>query len=226
MKKAKGFTLIDVLVIAGVVGILIAFILAGCARRRVAGTLACLTNLKQIMLGIKTYTPDYDEWYPTSAEPGKEIDVQTHYKDLGILYPCYLSSLDVFTCPSSGDKMPKRETDEYDHKPFRAAEAKQVSYAYGYNGYAYGYNGEGGKNLPWTESAPTETRVLADRPAGKELTKRSNHKMDGRNFAFADGHVMWISGKQKLLTNPDHPDSKITTQSWWSERPDRPLPKK
>jgi len=239
MKKAKGFTLIDVLVIAGIVAILPGLIWPSIWRARESKRRAqCLSNLKQIMLGIKTYTPDYDESYPTSAtpvveeirRPGRlgpwrrsspgETDVKTHYRDLGILYPYYVSSLDVFTCPSSGDKMPRDRTDDtYDAKPFRPSEAKQVS-------YAYGYNGEGAKNLPWTEAAPSETRVLADRHASKALQPDSNHNLDGRNVVFADGHVKWISGKEKLRTNPDHPDSKMRTQSWWSERPDRPLPKK
>lgn len=173
---------------------------------------ACLSNLKQIMLGIKTYTPDYNEWYPTSAGEDEAINVRSHYKDLGILYPDYVSSLDVFTCPSSGDRMPKdRADDTYDAKPFRPREARQVS-------YAYGYNGMGDKNKAWTEAAPSETRVLADRHASKTLQPDSNHKLDGRNVAFADGHVKWISGRAKLLTNPDHPDSKFRKACWWSER--------
>lgn len=228
MRKGKGFTLIDVLVIASVVAILPGLIWPSLSRARESARRAqCLNNLKQMMLGIKTYTPDYDEFYPTTAEPGKEINVETHYRDLGILYPWYISSLDVFTCPSCGDKMPKLRKGQRDAaKPFRDVEAMQVSYAYSYNGSGWRERMPGlghryrGKNGPWTEAAPAETRVLADRPATKELTKYSNHKMDGRLVAYADGHVRWISGKKKLLTNPDHPDAKIRTQSWWSERPD------
>lgn len=214
MRKGRGFVLIELMIVIDVIVILFAMLLPALSRaRESARRVACLNNLRQMMLGIKTYTPDYDEWYPTSAGPGKEINVERHYRDLGILYPAYITSLDVFTCPSSGDKMPRiRMDDMYDNKPFPDVEARQVS-------YAYGYNGEGGKNRAWTEAAPSVTRVLADRPAGRGLTRDSNHKMDGRNVAYADGHVRWISGKKKLLTNPDHPDRKISDKSWWSERP-------
>lgn len=50
--------------------------------REYASRAACLNNLRQIAVGIKTYTPDYDDYYPTSAKPAKEINVETHYKDL------------------------------------------------------------------------------------------------------------------------------------------------
>ena len=214
MKRGKGFVLTELMIVIEIILLLAAMLLPALSRaRESARRAACLSSLKQMMLGIKTYTPDYDEWYPTTAEPDQSISVGGHYKDLGILYPNYVSSLDVFTCPSSGDKMPKERYDSTsDAKPFRANEAKQVS-------YAYGYNGEGGKNRAWTEAAPSATRVLADRHATRGLTRTSNHKMDGRNAAYADGHVRWVSGKRKLLTNPDHPDPKVRTQSWWSERP-------
>lgn len=220
MKKARGFTLIDVLVIAGVVAILPGLIWPSLSRARENARRAqCLNNLKQLITAVKTYTPDYNEWYPTSAAPDQVISVSDHYKDLGILYPIYVVPLEVFTCPSTKDDLRKRRKhDQNDNKPFRGEEARQVS-------YAYGYNGEGGKNHPWTEAAPSETRVLADRHAIEELMKHSNHNLDGRNVAYADGHVGWISGKGKLLTNPDHPNTRVSTQSWWSERADRPRKK-
>jgi len=216
MRKKRGFTLIELLVVIAIIAILAGMLLPALQRaRESARRAACLSNLKQIMLGIKTYSPDYNEWYPTDAAPGETISIGNHYKALGILYPNYVSSLDVFTCPSSGDKMPKeRDDNTYDGMPFRQNEANAMSYAYGYDGTS------GGSNKGWTEAAPSETRVLADRHATKALEASSNHKMDGRNAAFADGHVKWISQDRtsKLRTNPDHPDSKMRKEAWWSER--------
>jgi prepilin-type processing-associated H-X9-DG protein len=222
-------------IVTGYTGIFCAVIVApmfmpGALRaRELSRRVACLGNLKHIMFAIKVYSPDYGECFPTSAPRGKEISVQTHYRDLGILYPTYMTSLDCFTCPASGDRMPRGRAGYHlylrgiaeipdAHKPFLDEEARQVS-------YAYSYNGADGKNLVWTEAGPSTTKILADRHASRELTRRSNHKMEGRNVAFQDGHVKWISGSERLLTDPENPDPKVNKQSWWSERPDRPAKK-
>jgi hypothetical protein len=173
---------------------------------------ACTNNLSQIVKAIAMYTMDYGESYPTHIPRGQIGE--TDYRDLGILYPGYITSLDAFTCPWSGDKMSSRQdpSGARDNKPFPPEEAKHLSYAYGLDKNA--------KNRAWTEAAPAATRVLADRPATRTLTKRSNHKTDGRNVAHADGHIMWISGKAPLDSDPENPDPTKhgTGPDWWSER--------
>jgi len=199
--------LVTVFILMIVAGLVVPALHRTHSRRRAP----CLSNLKQIMLGIKTYTPDYGDSYPTHLGP--EESGRTSYRDLGILYPNYVSSLEVFTCPQSGDRMPKnRAGGPHDGKPFLPREAKHVGYAYGLNKNA--------KNKAWTEDAPSDTRVLGDRPATRSLTRRSNHKMDGRNVAYADGHVRWISGTAPLDSHPESldPSKHGTGREWWSER--------
>ncbi len=153
--RKRGFTLIELLVVIAIIAILAGMLLPALSRaRESARRAACLNNLKQVMTAIKTYSPDYDEYYPTSAQPGDQITIANHYKDLGILYPTYCTSMDVFTCPSSGNKMPRRADDTRDNKPFNDTEGKQVSYAYSYDGTS--------KNIPWTEACPSTTSSMEE----------------------------------------------------------------
>jgi prepilin-type processing-associated H-X9-DG protein len=182
----------------------------GSHSRELARRAGCMNSLKQVTMAILTYASDHGGSSPTHLKADETG--RTSYRDLGILYPLYVNSLDVFTCVSADYHLPARTTDAPDNKPFSQKEAKHVSYAYGLNKNA--------RNKAWTSSAPATTRILADRHASRALTKKSNHKTDGRNVAFADGHVKWIPGKAPLDSDPENPDPNAhgTGPDWWSER--------
>jgi prepilin-type N-terminal cleavage/methylation domain-containing protein/prepilin-type processing-associated H-X9-DG protein len=104
---SKGFTLIELLVVIAIIAILasILFPVFGRARENARKT-ACLSNLKQIGLGLMQYTQDYDEMMPWAsygyASPGVTItstnDVRG-YKWMDVIQP-YVKSDQMFTCPS------------------------------------------------------------------------------------------------------------------------------
>ena len=65
MKKA--FTLIELLVVIAIIAILAAILFPVFAQARdKARSSSCLSNEKQIGLGLMMYTQDYDETYPTA----------------------------------------------------------------------------------------------------------------------------------------------------------------
>jgi len=65
MRARKGFTLIELLVVIAIIAILAAILFPVFARaREKARASACLSNLKQIGLGIMMYAQDYDETLP------------------------------------------------------------------------------------------------------------------------------------------------------------------
>ena len=142
-KKRSGFTLIELLVVIAIISILAGMLLPSLQRaREVAKRAKCGNNLRQIALAVQMYASCFGGSYPTSASGNS----QTQYEDLGILYPDFVSDLEVFVCASSGDRMPRRTSETDNGMPFRArGEKENVSYAYGLDKSA--------ANKAWTESA-------------------------------------------------------------------------
>jgi prepilin-type N-terminal cleavage/methylation domain-containing protein len=208
-KKRSGFTLIELLVVIAIISILAGMLLPSLQRaREVAKRAKCGNNIRQIALAVQMYASCFGGSYPTSASG----NATTQYEDLGILYPDFVSDLEVFVCASSGDRMPRRTSETDNGKPFRArGEKENVSYAYGLDKSA--------ANKAWTEPAAGSTvRILCDRTY-KELTRQSNHKTDGRMVACADGHIEWVAGRAPLDHDPYNPDPKSRGwDGWWDER--------
>ena len=129
IKKQKAFTLIELLVVITIISILAAILFPVFARAREnARRSSCMSNMKQIGLGIMQYVQDYDEhyplaWYGQTADNSKTSFTQTqagmpgsYYKTCGpdtctngegyfytwkdLIFP-YVKSLQIFSCPSS-----------------------------------------------------------------------------------------------------------------------------
>lgn len=95
--KCKGFTLIELLVVIAIIAILATILFPVFARAREnARRSSCMSNLKQMGLGMMMYVQDYDETYP------KEYTTvgSTNYFWVEVLNP-YMKSYQVFMCPSA-----------------------------------------------------------------------------------------------------------------------------
>ena len=94
MKKSKGFTLIELLVVIAIIAILAAILFPVFQKvRENARRTACLSNLKQLGLGIVQYNQDFDEKEPCGANP---YGGGTGWASQ--IYP-YLKSIAVYRCP-------------------------------------------------------------------------------------------------------------------------------
>ena len=195
--------------------------------RRQARRTRCLSNLKQLGLGLKLYAMDFEEAYPWHTGLSKPKNA---WYDLGLMYPSYMTAIGVYICPSSKDKKfdPKSESGDkvnYPFEPFKPADNKEVF------SYAYGYDSTGKINTAWTKNARSTVRVLADKKAGYYIeeesdlnpTSKANHKDDGRNVLYQDGHVKWKTGPKAVdpeeeNDNVGKPDAKDYAD-WWSDPP-------
>jgi len=96
-----GFTLIELLVVIAIIAILAAILFPVFARaREAARKTSCLSNMKQIGLGLMMYTQDYDETYPMAYfYPNGRNSSNGYHQWSGMIQP-YVKNERVFVCPS------------------------------------------------------------------------------------------------------------------------------
>jgi len=112
MKKHRAFTLVELLVVIGIIALLIAILLPALNRAKEAANRArCRSNISQIVKGLLMYA-DEDKngvFIPGSrggfnyAIPGNFPDGSGGLAgdDFRLLYPKYVSTTKVFVCPST-----------------------------------------------------------------------------------------------------------------------------
>jgi prepilin-type N-terminal cleavage/methylation domain-containing protein/prepilin-type processing-associated H-X9-DG protein len=107
---AKGFTLIELLVVIAIIAILAAILFPVFAQaREAARKTSCLSNTKQIGLGMMMYVQDYDEMYPCNSWDTPPIGTADHESRtpnyltaiqwLWRIMP-YIKNRQIFACPS------------------------------------------------------------------------------------------------------------------------------
>ncbi len=109
-RKVRAFTLIELLVVIAIIAILAAILFPVFAQAREKARMAsCLSNCKQIGMGVMQYTQDYDEMYPCNSwdtPPIGTTDSETRDPTLEIAFHWvfriqpYIKNRQVFVCPS------------------------------------------------------------------------------------------------------------------------------
>jgi prepilin-type N-terminal cleavage/methylation domain-containing protein/prepilin-type processing-associated H-X9-DG protein len=185
--STRGFTLIELLVVIAIIAILAAILFPVFARaREKARQTSCLSNLKQISLGMLMYAEDYDEMLPYYQRPWG----WAWYHDI----QPYLNNRDIFVCPSK----PEWNEDHATHKV-----------GYGINETVFPSGNGSPSPVASTHLAqigsPSETIGGADKHQGNvyicgvsfsgstawpyNVDARHN---EGANFFFMDGHAKWM----------------------------------
>jgi prepilin-type processing-associated H-X9-DG protein len=144
-----------------------------------------LSNVKQISLGIRMYTDDYDEKFPIQDYTVASVSYPgggtgTHVRWFHAVFP-YVKNIQIFSCPSATDRWNGNDSDEIRYGintflPYYQVSLSEIDY-------------------------PTETLLLADSIGGSSYrihpTWNSSYHIDtrhndGANCGFVDGHGKWL----------------------------------
>jgi prepilin-type N-terminal cleavage/methylation domain-containing protein/prepilin-type processing-associated H-X9-DG protein len=115
MQRTKGFTLIELLVVIAIIAILAAILFPVFARARAkARQTSCVSNVKQLALGLNMYAQDYDEAFPAwywdqSFHPDGNVNPNSaHTVWWNAIYP-YVKNNQIFVCPDNNYNFTTRQ---------------------------------------------------------------------------------------------------------------------
>ena len=216
--RSRAFTLIELLEVVAIIGILAAILFPVFARAREnARRSSCMSNLKQMGLGMMMYVQDYDETFPAwyYNNPSTQYWWQ-------LIQP-YTKSEQLFRCPSSplaGSLTYQPQNGEYginfliSRNPGDARiklstiQSASTIYMMMDAGIAYVSDSTilspsaASYYVPGTGDAGRDCSALTD--SNYKSDCQSGRHFGGVNITFADGHVKWYQSQSVVQQAVDY----------------------
>jgi prepilin-type N-terminal cleavage/methylation domain-containing protein/prepilin-type processing-associated H-X9-DG protein len=208
MKNARsGFTLIELLVVIAIIAILAAILFPVFARaREKARQTSCMSNVKQLQLGVLMYAQDFDEMLPTEEYNFVgDYNTEGNGSWRGAIFP-YVKNAQLFICPSHNPT-----TDVFDGR----YNDWHLKASYAINDWHQGVDGE--PNVIGASPPRGQALARVDDPSSTVFLLESDGRADdrcpssqathglmpsnmasatrhngGANYAFVDGHAKWL----------------------------------
>jgi prepilin-type N-terminal cleavage/methylation domain-containing protein/prepilin-type processing-associated H-X9-DG protein len=186
----RAFTLVEILVVIGIIAILIAILLPVISRAREgAQRTACLSNLRSLQHAMVLYSNANRGWLPNGNAPGVWQDYNGANALMVTFNDDYVQAPKVFHCPSDNDPVPTSIVTADQKLPNSA----RVSYDF--------------YSLYWApEFGPILTQLKGQAPlawdldGGLPVKPLRNHE-GGGNVVYADGHGAWQADKDWERSN-------------------------
>jgi prepilin-type N-terminal cleavage/methylation domain-containing protein/prepilin-type processing-associated H-X9-DG protein len=186
----RGFTLIELLVVIAIIAILAAILFPVFAKaREKARQSSCLSNLKQLGLGVLSYAQDYDEKFPLAVAGGPTPPIWLFPE----LIDPYLKNTQIWQCPSKKDSLNVTALG----KP-NVCYSVDLGTAIPANPYRlFGAPAAGLYSCSLgSVDMPAQTAMMCDAVGSvTDLTtmtiNEDQRHNDGCNYVYVDGHAKW-----------------------------------
>src|SRR5688572_27997365 len=200
--RAGAFTLVELLVVMGVIAVLIGLLLPVISKAREhSKRTKCIANMRSIGHALFGYANTYRDRLPNGNPRGVWIDYDGSNRVMAD-FADELKEARVFHCPSDASGVPERIVTADQTLP----DSARVSYEF-YSLY-----------FP-PEHGPLLTRLRGRAPLAWDIEGGSavphrdqNHGSRGGNVLFADGHVAWTDLGQWDNRSEEH-TSELQSQS-------------
>ena len=168
---------------------------------------SCMSNVRQIGLAMQQYSTEWDGRFPPLVD-SQGSEVRAVDPDSGrinttdparsafalLLHKGYLTTTKVFVCPSSDDRV--ADAEQGFPTDFKDAELQEL--ILNEDQCSYGWDPTKSSN------ANACTALIADKPSddvsarneGTEDNNSDNHRKEGQNVWYVDGHVKWATTSQ------------------------------
>lgn len=164
------FTLLELLVVIAIISILAALLVVGLGRaKELARGTACLSNLRQIGLGLQIYVQENNNRMPYLRDraPGTNAPVTNALSTVDVALSNQVGNALVFRCPSDRQQL-----------------FEQTGSSYAWNSLLNGQDADHLQVLT-LKLGSSQTPVLFD----KEAFHAARGAKKGVNYLYADGHI-------------------------------------
>jgi prepilin-type N-terminal cleavage/methylation domain-containing protein/prepilin-type processing-associated H-X9-DG protein len=171
-RKASGFTLIELLVVIAIIAILAAILFPVFAQARAkARQTACLSNMKQIGIGLMMYVQDYDEVYPCINRGFITGNTTAFYMMWTAQVMPYVKNTGIFECPDA--IMNNRSTPNQDYICLPPVGVSRGAACISTTGANWDIApGLGAYRAPWKQYGVNEHMVFYDDNTGRTFDQR------------------------------------------------------
>jgi len=228
--RRRGFTLIELLVVIAIIAILAAILFPVFAKaREKARQTSCVSNEKQIVLGLLMYAQDYDESLMAPRLPGvgcpdgnNPSGTDNGHRTWKVIVQPYVKNLQLFRCPSEATTRFESGVAQEGIQDIRGHYGLNNATTCGSKGWTAGIR---------AFQSPASLILIAESP----LPDTGGHHVGcslgccngtgwwrlihsgGMNFGFYDGHAKWMKVGRTINPGTPEPDPNyLWDQPGWS----------